>query len=215
MKFSIFPGRGEVLSKDHIFCACSLPLRCLQRICSCGHLYFSILLQSEMKNICKEESEIQQYLVAQNSRKARVYVLLFTNFQMAPRSVVAGRVETRGKAIRLWGKKTTSYSSYPCLGPPITPFFSLVRQRKPNLFATWPRCPATSLWAHIRTYLPLPPSYDPCYLPPKTPRTIRPRPVADRCHVGSLSACWPSCLQLPRVTASRLFMACQARPAAS
>ena len=57
---------GEVLSKDHIFCACSLPLRCLQRICSCGHLYYSILLQSEMKKICKEKSENQQYFVDQN-----------------------------------------------------------------------------------------------------------------------------------------------------
>ena len=29
-------------------------------------------------------------------------------------------------------------------------------------------------------------------VPPKTPRTIPPRPVADRCHVGSLSACCPA-----------------------
>ena len=56
---------GKVLSKDHIFCACSLPLQCLQRICSCGHLYYSILLQSEMKKMCKEKSEIQQYLAGQ------------------------------------------------------------------------------------------------------------------------------------------------------
>ena len=58
------------------------------------HLYFNLKRKGYVKENLK-------YLVSHKSSQPCVHLLLFTNFQMVHFPAVAGRGETRGKAIRL------------------------------------------------------------------------------------------------------------------